>query len=178
VDPQTSSEQLDGEILEAISELLGRLISHGERIAQRLAVPTFFIKVLHMLDCPMAMKELGRRMQCDPSFVTIVADTLEKRGLARREPHPGDRRVKTLTLTSDGLALKQRIEREVAACMPWRRALDEQEREELLALLQKMIRADKATADMPDQSGTGARLTHAGAPAAAAPEPIDPSPVP
>ncbi len=30
----------------------------------------------------MAMKELGKRMHCDPSFVTLVADMLEKRGLA------------------------------------------------------------------------------------------------
>jgi MarR family transcriptional regulator, organic hydroperoxide resistance regulator len=147
---QTRSEQLDSEILDATSELVGRLIAHAERISQQLAVPSFFIKVLHMLDCPMAMKELGRRMHCDPSFVTIVADTLEKRGLARREPHPGDRRVKTLILTAAGLAMKQRLESEVAACMPWRRALSESEREQLLALIQKMIKADIAACGMPD----------------------------
>jgi MarR family transcriptional regulator, organic hydroperoxide resistance regulator len=150
---RTRSEQLDAEILDAVSELLGRLISRGEQIAQQFAVPTFFLKVLHMLDCPMAMKDLGRRMRCDPSFVTIVADTLEKRGLARREPRPGDRRVKTLILTSAGLELKQRIEREVAAHMPWRTALDEHEREQLLALIRKMIKADMAAADVPDDTG-------------------------
>jgi MarR family transcriptional regulator, organic hydroperoxide resistance regulator len=153
VTARTRSEQLDTEILDAIAELFGRLVAHGERTAQRFAVPSFFIKVLHMLDCPMAMKELGQRMRCDPSFVTIVADTLEKRGLARREPHPGDRRVKKLILTSAGLDLKQRIEREVAARMPWRAALTEPEREQLLELIRKMIRADAAAAgDLPDES--------------------------
>jgi DNA-binding MarR family transcriptional regulator len=150
------SEQLDGEILDAMSDLVGRLIAHAERISQQLAVPSFFFKVLHMLDCPMAMKELGRRMHCDPSFVTIVADTLEKRGLARREPHPGDRRVKTLVLTEAGLAMKQRLEGEVAACMPWRRALSESERDQLLALIQKMIAADTAACGMPNDRGPAA----------------------
>jgi MarR family transcriptional regulator, organic hydroperoxide resistance regulator len=156
---RTRGEQLDGEILDATSELVGRLIAHAERISQQLAVPSFFIKVLHMLDCPMAMKELGRRMHCDPSFVTIVADTLEKRGLARREPHPGDRRVKTLVLTDAGLAMKQLLESEVAACMPWRRALSEPEREQLLALIRKMIDADIATCGLPNDRGPVAQAT-------------------
>jgi DNA-binding MarR family transcriptional regulator len=41
---------------------------------------------LFKLETPMTMKELGLRMGCDPSFVTSIADALEKHGLARREP--------------------------------------------------------------------------------------------
>ena len=52
------------------------------------------------------MKELGLRMGCDPSFVTTVADALEKRGLARREPSQRDRRSKNLVLTDEGVALR------------------------------------------------------------------------
>jgi DNA-binding MarR family transcriptional regulator len=136
---QSRSEQLDEEILDGVSQLLGRIIVLGESMAQRLSVPSFFIKALHTLERPMAMKDLGKRMHCDPSFVTVVADMLEKRGLARREAHPGDRRVRNLVLTSDGLALKHRIESEMAARMPWSRALDESEREQLLALIRKMV---------------------------------------
>jgi MarR family transcriptional regulator, organic hydroperoxide resistance regulator len=139
VQGQSRSEQLDEEILDGVSQLLGRIIVLGESMAQRLSVPSFFIKALHTLERPMAMKDLGKRMHCDPSFVTVVADMLEKRGLARREAHPGDRRVRNLVLTSDGLALKHRIESEMAARMPWSRALDESEREQLLALIRKMV---------------------------------------
>jgi DNA-binding MarR family transcriptional regulator len=138
------SEQLDAEILGCLAELIGQVVAYGEKIAQRFSFPSFFIKALHTLDCPMAMKELGRRMHCDPSFVTVIADGLEKRGLARREAHPGDRRIKNLVLTDEGVELRQRVERELAARMPWSRVLDRNEREQLLALLRKMASADNA----------------------------------
>jgi DNA-binding MarR family transcriptional regulator len=113
-----------------------------------------FVKALHFLDCPLAMKELGKRMHCDASFVTLVADMLEKRGLARREPHPADRRIKNVVLTEDGLALKQQIEAEITARMPWNKALDPDERSQLLALIRKMLStdADGATATGADTS--------------------------
>jgi MarR family transcriptional regulator, organic hydroperoxide resistance regulator len=153
VEGHSRSEQLDEEILRAVSELIGRIIALGEGIAQRLCVPTFFIKALHTLERPMAMKDLGKRMHCDPSFVTVIADMLEKKGLARREAHPGDRRVKNLVLTGEGLELKHRIEGEMAARMPWSRTLDEHEREQLLSLIRKMLSSeilpDTTAADSP-----------------------------
>ena len=57
----------------------------------------------------MTMKELGQRMGCDPSFVTTIADALEKHGLARREPSLRDRRSKNLVLTDEGATLRQRL---------------------------------------------------------------------
>src|SRR5580700_6602244 len=138
---QSRREQLNAEILECVSELIGRVLRHGEQLAQGLGIPAPFIKALHTMDCPMAMKELGKRMHCDPSFVTLMADMLEKRGLARREPHPADRRVKNLVLTDDGEALKQRVEAELSAEMPWNQALNTEERAQLLALIRKMLAA-------------------------------------
>jgi len=142
LDTKSPSEELDAQIVDGLSELIGRIISRGERLARDLGIPSYFIKVLHTLHCPMAMKELGQRIHCDPSFVTVVADMLEKRGLARREAHPGDRRVKNLVLTEAGVTLQQRVERELATRMPWSRALSVAEREQLLALIRKMINAD------------------------------------
>jgi MarR family transcriptional regulator, organic hydroperoxide resistance regulator len=138
---QSRRDQLNAEILESVSELIGRIMAHGEQLAQNLGIPAPFIKALHTMDCPMAMKDLGKRMHCDPSFVTLVADMLEKRGLARREPHPADRRVKNLVLTDDGLTLKSRLETEIAARMPWNRTLNDDERAQLLALIRKMLSA-------------------------------------
>jgi DNA-binding MarR family transcriptional regulator len=144
---KSRSDQLNGEILECFSDLIGRVIGHGEQLAQSLGIPGPFIKALHTMDCPMAMKELGKRMHCDPSFVTLVADMLEKRGLARREPHPADRRVKNLVLTDDGLGLRDRLEAEIGARMPWNRVLSDDERAQLLALLRKMLGPDNSAAD-------------------------------
>jgi DNA-binding MarR family transcriptional regulator len=141
VDCHSRREQLDAEIQEGFRELIGRVIAISENLAQGLCVPGFFVKALYTLDKPMAMKDLGKRMHCDPSFVTVIADMLEKRGLATREPHPGDRRVKNLVLNDEGLQLKQRVESELAARMPWSTTLTPEEREQLLRLIRKMIGA-------------------------------------
>ena len=133
--------QLNAQIEGCVVELTGRIISQVERIAERLSVPAIFIKVLHTLDAPMAMKDLGKRMHCDPSFVTSIADMLEKHGLARRTAHPGDRRVKHLVLTREGCELRQRLEAEISARMPWSNGLTNAEREQLLGLIRKMLNA-------------------------------------
>ena len=141
--PGTSrTEQLNAQIEECVIELGVRVVGRVEKLARQLSIPPVFIKALHTLDTPMAMKELGKRMHCDPSFVTSVADMLEKRGLARREPHPGDRRIKNLVLTGEGCDLKQRLEAELTARMPWNRGLNDDERAQLLALIRKMLSAD------------------------------------
>ena len=49
---------------------------------------------------PTAMRELAIAFACDASYITAVVDALEQRGLATREPHPTDRRVRTVVLTS------------------------------------------------------------------------------
>ncbi len=150
--PDQSRTDQSWEVSDCFFDLIGHILTQAEQLAQRMAVPAPFIKVLHILDHPMAMKELGKRMHCDPSFVTLIADMLEKRGLARREPHPADRRVKNLVLTDEGLGLKRRIESEISARMPWNRALTDAERAELLALIRKMLATEP---DEPDATGAG-----------------------
>jgi len=142
----SGADQLDSEIFEAMSELISGTIARGEQIAQRFGIPAFCLKALHVLESPMAMRNLGKLMHCDPSFVTAIADLLEKRGLARREASTVDRRIKNLVLTPQGMALREKVEREFLAQMPWR-ALDREERSCLLALIRKMSQAvaDDAT---------------------------------
>ena len=140
---QPSADQQAWEIADCFFELIGGMAMQAEALAQRMSIPAPFLKALHILDHPIAMKEMGKRLHCDPSFVTLVTDMLEKHGLARREPNATDRRVKNIVLTSDGEALKHKIEAEISSRMPWNRALDESERAQLLALLRKMLRAEE-----------------------------------
>ncbi len=135
---RTEEDLLDLEILDAVAGLFARLVAEGDELAKNIGIPAFVIKALHMLDAPLAMKDLGRLMHCDPSFVTGIADTLERHGLAAREPDPADRRVKRLVLTPAGAELKHRIEDEILAHSPWRQALSTDERASLLALVLKM----------------------------------------
>lgn len=139
MDELTKSERLNEEIFGAFTELIGRFLADAGRLAAQHGVPLFTIKAMHWLDGGLAMKELGRRLRCDPSFVTAVADALEERGLARREPDPGDRRVKNLVLTPEGRRFKTRMEGELLASMPWAAgALSLAERKTLLGLLRKL----------------------------------------
>ena len=85
--------------------------------------------------------ELGQRMACDPSFITTVADSLEKHGLARREPSLQDRRSKNIVLTPEGEAVREQLFREITTRAPWCTALDTGERRCLLGLMRKMLRA-------------------------------------
>ena len=135
----------DDELNQQITDTLGELFRHahdlGQGIAADFGLTVSDTKALIMLEAPMTMKDLGLRMGCDPSFVTSVADALEKRGLARREPSQRDRRSKNLVLTPEGVALRDRLCTELSARAPWCTTLDTSERRCLLGLMRKMLRS-------------------------------------
>jgi len=133
-----NGNELDQDIFDALTEFFTELVRRGETLAEEFGVPAFCVKAIHRLDTSVTMKELGRRMHCDPSFVTIIADALEERGLARREANAADRRTKNLVLTPEGFELKARLERAMLDQMPWSRALDASERASFLSMMRKM----------------------------------------
>jgi DNA-binding MarR family transcriptional regulator len=153
---QPDSDRLDADIVDAFTDLFGHMVERVEAVAQRFELPTFCVKALHMLSSPMAMKELGRKFHCDPSFVTAIADQLDSRGLGRRETDSHDRRIKHLLLTPKGLELRERLESELFACMPWSQTLDVSERECLLALLRKMAGGARDAGEVTDELNTAA----------------------
>lgn len=157
MDTGTPPDAVDMEIMDCLADLFGFLAVQGEQIARRLGVPAFFLKALHQLDHPMAMKELGRRMHCDPSFITGIADMLEQRGLAVRESDPADRRVKRIVLTPAGEELKRQVEAEVVARVPWRQAMDTGARACLLDHIQAMVQAQREASVRPGRPPAPAR---------------------
>lgn len=152
---QPDPGQLNSDLGDAFGEFFGQIMENFEAVARRFSLPGFCVKALHMLGSPMTMKELGRRFHCDPSFVTAIADLLDTHGLGQREPDSRDRRIKHLRLTAKGLELRQRVEHEILARMPWTYALDASERECLLALLRKMIKAESERRSGAGAHGTG-----------------------
>ena len=133
----------DDDLNQQITDTMGELFRHahemGQVIAAEFGLTVSDTKALIMLETPMTMKDLGLRMGCDPSFVTSVADALEKHGLARREPSLKDRRSKNLVLTAEGVALRDRLCSELSARAPWCTTLDISERRCLLGLMRKML---------------------------------------
>lgn len=51
------------------------------------------------------LSDLSRYHMVHQTTITLIVDQLEKRGLARRQPHPTDRRVSLAALTPAGRAL-------------------------------------------------------------------------
>jgi MarR family transcriptional regulator, organic hydroperoxide resistance regulator len=133
----------DDDLNQQITDTMGDLFRHahdmGQVIAAEFGLTVSDTKALLMLEMPMTMKDLGLRMGCDPSFVTSVADALEKHGLARREPSLRDRRSKNIVLTPEGVTLRDRLCAELSARAPWCTTLDVSERRCLLGLMRKML---------------------------------------
>jgi MarR family transcriptional regulator, organic hydroperoxide resistance regulator len=144
---EANEPTLNREILDTFGALVKQLAATGQSIAASFRVAPSDLLALVKLDGVVTMKELAQRMGCDASFVTAVADALERHGLAKREPSQRDRRVKNLVLTPDGIAAKERLMQELAERMPWCYALDDTERQCLLGLLKKMLTSPRPTAD-------------------------------
>ena len=136
-----TDEQLNQQISETFSEIIKYAHDLGQDIATGFGLTGSDAIALFKLEAPMTMKELGQRMGCDPSFITTIADALEKHGLARREPSLRDRRSKNIVLTPEGVTVRDRLFTELMARAPWCTALDTGERRCLLGLMRKMLRS-------------------------------------
>src|SRR6059058_2597294 len=85
-------------------------------------------------------QELGSAMGVDPSTMVSLIDQLEAAGLAKRRPHPTDRRAREVVITPKGRRLLDRarrmatqVEGEVL------RGLTDAEHRELLTLLRRAV---------------------------------------
>ena len=57
----------------------------------------------------MRLSELSDRLRIAPRSATEVVDALEARGLARRQPDPGDRRATLVEVTDDGAGVLEAV---------------------------------------------------------------------
>jgi len=141
-----TSPPIDTEYAEFAGQLFFRLwrASHT-RIAEALEsvglTPALF-GVLNVLGAREGaiQQEIGSAMGIDPSTMVSLIDELESAGLAKRRPHPKDRRARTVVITPKGRRLLERgrrmsaqVEDEVL------RGLSASERRELLTLLRRAL---------------------------------------
>jgi DNA-binding MarR family transcriptional regulator len=84
---------------------------------------------------------ISERLIVSRATVTGVLDTLVKRGLVRREPHPTDRRMLLVRLTKAGSRMADTVRRTVhRGEAEWMGSLSETERARLTELLGKLQR--------------------------------------
>jgi DNA-binding MarR family transcriptional regulator len=143
------------DILDTLTGLVKLVGEVAQGIASEFDIAPHDLLAMFKLEGVLSMKELAQHMGCDASFITSVADTLERRGFAMREPSQRDRRVKNLVLTEEGIAAKERLMRELAAKMPWSYALDDAERNCFLALLKKALGDARSAVCLDDETRTG-----------------------
>jgi DNA-binding MarR family transcriptional regulator len=151
-----SAPALNRDILDALTTLVKRAGDVGHSIAAGFGLAPHDLLAMFKLEGGLAMKELAQRMGCDASFITTIADNLEKRGFLHREPGQRDRRVKNLVLTEDGITAKEQMMAELAERMPWCYALTEEERHCFLGLVQKMIDTPCPVTRRSEDTGAGA----------------------
>lgn len=84
---------------------------------------------------PMSMSELAAALGIDPPNATGVVDELESLGLARRRPHPTDRRTKLVEATRKGKAVARRADEILATPPPALSALSADDLQELRRIL-------------------------------------------
>lgn len=113
---------LDHQRRREVSEALG--ISFGRtRALRRLARK------------PMSMGEFATAMAIDPANATTVVDDLESLKLARRRPHPTDRRAKLVEATRKGKDLARRADAILGTPPPALSALSKDDLETLRRIL-------------------------------------------
>jgi len=87
------------------------------------------------------MGEVADCLRVDASNMTGVVDRLEQRGLVKRRPSTDDRRIKTLVLTPDGRATRDRLLAALREPPPLYGALPEAGGERLSRLLAEALEA-------------------------------------
>jgi MarR family transcriptional regulator, lower aerobic nicotinate degradation pathway regulator len=85
-------------------------------------------------------QEIGSVMGIDPSTMVSLIDQLEKAGLAKRRPHPKDRRAREVAITPKGRRLLKRARRMADEVQDEvLRGLTPAERRQLLTLLRQAL---------------------------------------
>lgn len=97
--------------------------------------------LLRDADQPCSPNYISDRLIVSRATVTGVLDTLGRRGLVRREPHPTDRRMVQVHLTRAGSRMADKVRSLVhRAEAEWMGSLSEHERVQLTELLGKVQR--------------------------------------
>jgi DNA-binding MarR family transcriptional regulator len=136
----------DAEFAAFAGQLFFRLwrVTHA-RTAQALepvglTPPLFGLLNLIAVSEGATQQEIGVEMAVDPSTMVSLIDQLERAGLAKRRPHPTDRRARAVALTPKGRRVLERargLATEVQDDVL--RGLTGDERRELLTLLRRAL---------------------------------------
>jgi len=129
-----------------LQELLmnGEMQSRMRTACAAIGGPPSIVKTLVQLAPgePVAMRDLADRFACDASYITELVDGLEEQGLATRQPHPSDRRVRTVVLTDKGAKARETVQQVMWQVPEVFSALTATEQRQLRDLVRKLVDAE------------------------------------
>lgn len=109
-------------------------------VIEQTGLPFSRIRILKRLGRgPMTVKQLAHAATIDAPAATVAINDLEDRGLVVREPHPENRRCKTVSLTDAGREKVRTIDAIDDPAPSILNALDEAELKELHAIIDKLV---------------------------------------
>jgi DNA-binding MarR family transcriptional regulator len=112
VRPRADSGAEGRELWSLLVELgVAHVRTHFQRVIAELNLSPPQAYALRQLapERPLPMRDLADSLACDASNVTGIVDRLERRGLVERQVSPVDRRVKTLVVTAEGVAVREQL---------------------------------------------------------------------
>src|ERR671937_2001110 len=140
--PRTSSDGEAEELWSPLVELgVAHVRNHFQRVIAELDLSPPQACALRRLEPerPLPMRDLADGLACDASNVTGIVDRLERRGLVERQVSSSDRRVKTLVVTAQGVALRERLLRRLHQVPDAVAELSPEERRLLRGVLRRIL---------------------------------------
>jgi DNA-binding MarR family transcriptional regulator len=147
VRPLASSDSEGRELWSLLVELgVAHVRTHFQRVIAELDLSPPQAYALRRLEPerPLPMRDLADGLACDASNVTGIIDRLERRGLVERQVSATDRRVKTLVVTAEGVALRERLLSRLHQVPDAVAELEPQERRLLCDVLRRILREPTA----------------------------------
>jgi DNA-binding MarR family transcriptional regulator len=93
-----------------ISALIRSEHRHAAFVARTMDLPlTDTLALYHLANEPLSAKELGECLNLTSGSMTALVDRLVERKIARRLPHPTDRRIVLIELTKTGHAQSWKV---------------------------------------------------------------------
>lgn len=128
------------ELARSFFALLMRHRAYFQGVFSELGMSAPQVQTLQFLsEGPMTMRELAVRAACEPSNLTGIIDKLEERRLVQRRIDSKDRRIKKVSLTRGGKAVRDKLMTRLSEPVPWMTSLTSEDQQQLLSIIERAV---------------------------------------
>lgn len=134
---QPGTLPVEGEVFLQLMAIGEGLRQHIADVAARFDFTPQQALLVERLGSPRTMGQIAEALGCDKSNVTGLISRLEARGLVARTADGHDRRIKWLTLTEDGAAVREMLREQILRDQTVLNGYADEERDMFLAYLRR-----------------------------------------